>query len=94
MAKVLVIDEDSSMRGVISRILTVRGHEAVEALSMRNGSELLIDTRFDLVITDLSKPVQDEAIRQIRALDADVSIIAIWNGILIPARRRRPGDAC
>ena len=77
MAKVLVIDEDSSMRGVISRILKVRGHEAVEALSMRNRSELLIDTRFDLVITDLSKPVQDEAIRQIRALDADIPIIAI-----------------
>ena len=77
MAKVLVIDEDSSMRGVISRILTVRGHEAVEALSMRNGSEFLIDTRFDLVITDLSMPVQDEAIPQIRALDADIPIIAI-----------------
>ena len=77
MAKVLVIDEDSSMGGVISRILTVRGHEAVEAVSMRNGSELLIDTRFDLVITDQSKPVQDEAIRQVRALDADIPIIAI-----------------
>ena len=77
MAKVLVIDEDSSMRGVISRILTVRGHEAVEAVSMRNGSNLLIDTRFDLMITDLSKPVQDKAIRQIRALDADIPIIAI-----------------
>ena len=55
----------------------MHGHEAVEAVSIRNGSEFLIDTRFDLVITDLSKPVQDEAILQIRALDADISIIAI-----------------
>ena len=77
MAKVLVIDEDSSMRGVISRILTVLGHEAVEAVNMRGGSDALIHTRFDLVITDLSMPVQDEAIPQIRALDADIPIIAI-----------------
>ena len=65
------------MRGVISRILTVCGHEAVEAVNMRDGSDALIHTRFDLVITDLSMPVQDEAIPQTRALDADIPIIAI-----------------
>ena len=65
MAKVLVIDEDSVMRGVISRILTARGHEAVGAVNIRDASDALIDTRFDLVITDLSRPVQDDTIRQI-----------------------------
>ena len=77
MAKVLVIDEDPVMQGVISRILTARGHEAVEAVHIRDGSDALIHTRFDLVITDVSKPVQDEAILQIRALDSDIPIIAI-----------------
>ena len=77
MARVLVIDDDSAMRGVSSRILTVRGHEAVEAVNIRDGSDALSDTRFDLVITDLSMPVQDQTIRQIQALDADIPIIAI-----------------
>ena len=77
------------MRGVICRILTTRGHEAVEAVSIKNGSEFLIDTRFDLVITDLSKPVQDEAILQIRALNADIPIIAISGMLGIGSFARR-----
>ena len=43
----------------------------------RSAAERAREVGIDLVITDQSKPVQDEAIRQVRALDADIPIIAI-----------------
>ena len=83
MAKVLVIEDDPAMRGVICRILAVGGHEAIEAVNGRDGIDALIRTRCDLVITDLFMPDHDgiEAIQRIRALDEAIPIIAV-SGVL------------
>ena len=79
MAKVLVIDDDAGVRGVICHVLAGRGHEAVEAANGSDGIDALIDTHFAVVICDMLMPVQDgiETIQQIRELDAKIPIIAI-----------------
>jgi CheY-like chemotaxis protein len=79
MAKVLVIDDDAAMRGLICQFLAGRGHEGVEAANGMEGMVALAHTRFDLVICDMLMPVQDgiETIQQIRELEAKIPIIAI-----------------
>ena len=79
MAKVLVIDDDATMRGVIGRILAQRGYEAVEAANGSDGMDALIQTNFAFVILDILMPVQDgiETIQRIRELNAKIPVIAI-----------------
>ena len=79
MAKVLVIDDDAAMRGVICHLLAGRGHEGVEAASGGDGIDALIDTHFALVICEIMMPVQDgiETIQLIQELDTKIPIIAI-----------------
>ena len=75
MAKVLVIDDDASIRGTIRHILD----EAVEVVNGRDGVVALTHTHFDLVICGMPMPVQNgiETIQQLRELDANIPIITV-----------------
>ena len=79
MAKVLVIEDDSAIRGTIRHILEGRGYEAVEVVNGRDGVVALIHTHFVLVICVMPMPVQNgiETIQQLRELDANIPIIAV-----------------
>lgn len=79
MAKVLVIEDDPNLRGLICRVLATREHEAIEAVDGKEGIAAFGRTQFDLVICDMIMPVQDgfETIQQIRNLDASVPVVAI-----------------
>ncbi|MBI2538099.1 MAG: response regulator [Gemmatimonadetes bacterium] len=58
MARILVIDDDADVRGVIRRHLQTEGHDVVEAADGRAGMKLFRDRPADLVVTDLFMPEQ------------------------------------
>ena len=79
MAKILVIDDDASVRTVVSRILERAGYETETAANGLEGIEAMRRTRFALVICDMLMPVQEgiETIQEIRSAGANIPIIAI-----------------
>ncbi len=55
-ARILVIDDEESVRDILSRILTVKGHQVVVASDGEEGIERFKNETFDLVFTDLGMP--------------------------------------
>lgn len=82
MAKVLVIDDDATMRRMIHRTLANAGHEVVEAANGVQGMRMFLTQGPAVVITDLIMPDQEgiQTIREIRAAGSKVGIIAISGG--------------
>ena len=79
MAKVLVIDDEPDIRGIICRVLEAAGHDVT---AFANGGGAIDHVRqepADLLITDLFMPEVEgiETIREIHRLRADMPIIAI-----------------
>lgn len=59
MAKILIVDDEPSMRRILSLILLEAAHEVTEAAGVKKALELLASNRFDLVITDKKMPDGD-----------------------------------
>jgi CheY-like chemotaxis protein len=55
-ARILVIDDEDSVRDVLSRILKTKGHRVVVASNGEEGIERFRSELFDLVFTDLGMP--------------------------------------
>ena len=51
MSKILVIDDDASVREVVSEMLRLEGHDVTIAENGREATTMLADRNFDLVIT-------------------------------------------
>ena len=89
MSAILVIDDDASVREVVSEMLRLEGHEVTIAENGREATAMLADRDFDLVITDLIMPEKEgiETISEIRRTDSRIPIVAISGG-----GRLGPGD--
>ncbi len=59
MARILVVDDDIAIRRFIARTLATQDHAVTEAEDGPAALELLADTRFDLVISDIIMPGMD-----------------------------------
>jgi DNA-binding NtrC family response regulator len=59
MARILIVDDEKSMRRILSTILQGEGHVVVEALGAKEAIELISTTQFDLVLTDQKMPDGD-----------------------------------
>lgn len=59
MAKILIIDDEASMRRILSVILQEDGHSTVGAEGIKVALRLLSSTTFDMVITDKKMPDGD-----------------------------------
>jgi CheY-like chemotaxis protein len=68
MARILVVDDDASIRLVVRSILERQGHAVVLAESGRHGSEAIEAFSFDLAIIDIFMPDMDglETIKALR----------------------------
>ncbi|MFT5367382.1 MAG: DNA-binding NtrC family response regulator [Candidatus Latescibacterota bacterium] len=56
MPRVLIVDDELSIREVLKEIVTVYGYEAVTALSAKEALGILPKMKIDLVMLDLSMP--------------------------------------
>lgn len=59
MARILVIDDDASIRDALATELRSEGHDVVRAANGEEGDTAAADGAFDLVLTDLAMPVMD-----------------------------------
>ena len=82
MARVLIIDDERSLRRMMVRILTSMGHEVAEAKDGEEGLRMFRIHRPTLVITDIVMPRQEgfQTIRELRHEAPNVAILAISGG--------------
>ena len=76
---VLVVDDESLIRQIISIILKSAGYKVIEAVSGNDALSKMADRNFGLVITDLRMPGMDgiEFIKQLRSESAYRSVPVI-----------------
>src|SRR6266545_3099108 len=79
MAKILPIDDEPSVRGLLATLLERKGYDVVLAESGRQGLEVFTRARPDVVLLDLSMPEMDElaVLRQLRVLDGEKPVIIL-----------------
>ncbi|MEE4365117.1 MAG: response regulator [Desulfotignum sp.] len=82
MKKILVIDDEPSIRVLLQKMLEREGHTAITASDGDEGMQLFEQTRFDLVITDIIMPGKEgiEIIMEITKKYPDIPVIAISGG--------------
>ena len=61
MTRVLIADDEDSMRSLVARAIAMDGHETVTAQDGAEALEVLTrhDGAFDLLLTDIQMPVMD-----------------------------------
>ena len=61
MPRVLIADDEASMRALVARAIAMDGHETVTAQDGAEALEILIreDGAFDLLLTDIQMPIMD-----------------------------------
>lgn len=79
MAKILLIEDDESLRPMLAQFLKERGHEVVEAANGDEGIDAFARSPADLVITDLVMPEKEgiETMEALRGASPTVRIIAM-----------------
>ncbi len=81
--RILVIEDDAEVRGMICKIFNDEGYDVLEAVNGKQGLRLLRDDlRVDLVVSDLIMPEKEgmETIRELRRDFPQVKILAISGG--------------
>jgi DNA-binding response OmpR family regulator len=81
-ARILVVDDNDSMRHWLAEILTRAGHQIIQGADGAEACRISREVDVDLVILDLFMPVKDgiETLRALRARAPAVPIIAISGG--------------
>lgn len=79
MAEILIIDDDTQMRRLITRILKSAGHDVHEATNGATGLKRFREVKPALVVTDIFMPEKEgiETIRLLRQQAPYVPILAI-----------------
>ena len=79
MAKILIVDDDSSLRQSVSVLLKRHGCEVSSAVGGREAIELLADGDFDVVITDLKMEEMSglDLLRRIRANFPEIEVVLL-----------------
>lgn len=83
MERILIIDDDETIRSVFKRFLTGKGYEVAVAADGRQGLRQIEEAAVDLVITDIMMPETDglEVVMAIRGKETAVPVIAISGGM-------------
>jgi DNA-binding NtrC family response regulator len=92
--RVLVIDDERYVRGLLSELLTVWGCEADVAASGTEGLALFKEKSYDLVLTDYVMAGYSglELVEDVRTRDAEVGVIMLTaSGVEMDTHVRRLG---
>ena len=57
--RILVVDDEASVREMVSKIVNLIGHEAVTTGSGKEALEILKNEPFSIMITDIRMPEMD-----------------------------------
>lgn len=87
--RILVIDDEDSVRVILRKILELEGYEVTEAENGIRGVELFCKQACDLVISDMVMPGKDglKTILELREIVPDLPVIAISGGGAIAKER-------
>ncbi len=79
MAKILVIDDERSIRTTLQEILQYESHEVDLAEGGPTGIEMFAQKKYDIVLCDIKMPEMDglEVLEKIFALSTDAQVIMI-----------------
>lgn len=79
MARILIIDDNEAVRGLLALMLRRMGHQVVPVGDGETGLALFRAHPFDLVFTDWMMPTMGgfEVVSQTRALSREVGIVAV-----------------
>jgi len=82
MSRILVIDDNTTMREAVCEMLQQAGYDAISVENGRLAAQMHRDEPVDIIITDLFMPDTDglEIIYQFRHEFPDVKIIAVSGG--------------
>lgn len=77
MARILITEDEESLRRFLARALRLDGHETVEAGDGAEGLEMLSEGSYDLLLSDIRMPVMDgiELAHQAAARFPDMKIL-------------------
>ncbi|MGO9204101.1 MAG: response regulator [Limisphaerales bacterium] len=93
--RILLVEDDESVRLLVRAVLTYRGYEVTEACDGEDGVKLFRQKGpFDLVILDHAMPKLGgrAALEQIRAVDAEVEALGL-SGLLSECEEEPPAGA-
>jgi CheY-like chemotaxis protein len=84
---ILVIEDQSELRGLVTATLEQAGYHVVTATTGRDANKAFAEAKIDLVLTDLLMPDRDgiEVIRDLRGSRPDLPIVAMSGGGRMPA---------
>jgi two-component system, cell cycle response regulator DivK len=81
MPRILLVEDNEMNRDMLSRRLVRNGYEVITAMDGKQGFEMALSERPDLILMDMSLPVIDgwEATRRIKVNDATrhIPVIAL-----------------
>ena len=79
MSKILIIDDQKSIRNTLKDILEYEGHEVTLAETASEGLELFSDGKFDVVLCDIKMPGMDgiEALQKMIKINGDIPVVII-----------------
>lgn len=79
MSKILIIDDERSIRRALREILEFENFEVHEAENGKEGLEKMLSTTFDMVFCDIKMPLMDgmEVLEEIQKAKLDVPVIMI-----------------
>lgn len=79
MAKILIIDDERSIRNIITELLEIEGHTVKSAENGSKGLEMIKSENFDLVISDVKMPEMDgiELLEQTMLVRPDLPVVMI-----------------
>jgi len=86
MARILVVDDEPSIRTALNAVLRRPGHVVSAAADGLAGVLLFKQGQFDLVLTDVRMPglTGPELIREVRGLRPEIPVIIMGGGGSIP----------
>lgn len=75
--KIVVIDDEEGIRGLVRDVLEIQGHDIIEADNGKTGLATIHSSAPDLIICDINMPEMtgDELFDNLHALDSNLSVI-------------------